>query len=330
MSIPAKRFVALIGVVALAASCSSGDDESRSGQRAPIEDTAGEPASFPATPLPEARTEVSGALWNRHLAVAGGFTEDGRPSERLDLLDEDGEWIRGPDLPSQRDHASLAVLDDRLYLVGGIKTDDGGSRPTDEVWSVGPGDRRWRREPSLGTPRAALATVGTDGVLVAIGGYDGTDAVASTEILDPAIGDWRPGPRLNVPREHTAAAAVGDSVYAIGGRQLSLESNLDSVEYLALPDGAWQTFPDLEHTRGGIGAAAVGDSPCVAGGEEPGGTIETVECVVDGSWESVATLEVPRHGLAMVAAGERLHVLGGGPQPGLFVSTAHEIIDVPR
>jgi hypothetical protein len=38
----------------------------------------------------------------------------------------------------------------------------------------------------------------------------------------------------------------------------------------------------------------------------------------------VATLATPRHGLAVVGLGERLHVVSGGPQPGLFVSGAHE------
>ena len=58
------------------------------------------------------------------------------------------------------------------------------------------------------------------------------------------------------------------------------------------------------------------------------GTIPSVECIIDGAWEVVGTLEVPRHGLAMIAVGEVLHVIGGGPQPGLFVSDAHEVVDV--
>jgi hypothetical protein len=67
--------------------------------------------------------------------------------------------------------------------------------------------------------------------------------------------------------------------------------------------------------------------PCVAGGEEPAGTIESVECLVDGGWRTVATLDTPRHGLAVVTVGGVLHVLGGGPEPGLTVSDAHEVID---
>lgn len=328
-----SRAGALLATAVLVAACSNGnggaDRERGDGRerRAPeaVEETGS--LGFAPTPLPEARTEVAGALWNGHLAVTGGFAADATPSDRLELLDADGRWTRGPDLPSARDHTSLAVLGDRLYLVGGIKTEDATSAPTDEVWSLGPGEREWRREPSLQRSRGALATVATDRLLVAVGGVDGTRALDTVEIFDPATGEWTDGPRMNVPREHTSAATVGNKVYAIAGRQLSLESNLTSVESLALPDGDWQTEPDLEHSRGGIGAAAVDGMPCVAGGEEPAGTIESIECLVDGRWTTVATLDTPRHGLAVVFAGGVLHVLGGGPEPGLTVSDAHEVID---
>jgi hypothetical protein len=324
----AFALVALVALLSLAGACSNGDGSGDGGgaRRAPDRSTNDTAASFPASALPEARTEVAGALWNRHLAVAGGFTADGRPTARLDLLGEDGRWVRGPDLPSPRDHASLATLGDRLYLVGGNAPDG----PTDEVWSLGPGAREWRREPSLRSPRAALATVSDGEALWAVGGVDGRGVLDTVERFEPSGSGWSDGPAMRVPREHTAATVVGETVYAIGGRQLSLESNLTSVESLGVPDGAWQPVPDLLHSRGGIAAASVGGMPCVAGGEEPEGTIGTVECLVDDQWVAVATLATPRHGLAVVAVGDRLHVLGGGPEPGLTVSGAHEIIDVTR
>ncbi len=66
----------------------------------------------------------------------------------------------------------------------------------------------------------------------------------------------------------------------------------------------------------------------MAGGEEPAGTIASVECLVGDRWERVARLAVPRHGLAVAGLDGRLHVIGGGPQPGLFVSPAHEVVSV--
>ncbi len=123
---------------------------------------------------------------------------------------------------------------------------------------------------------------------------------------------------------------VGGRVYAIAGRQGSLESNLATVESWdpAGTDG-WRPEPRLNDTRGGTSAAVANRRPCVAGGEEPGGTIASVECLLDDRWVRVATLQVPRHGLAVIGLRSRLHVIGGGPQPGLFVSTTHEVFDIP-
>ncbi|HUF83822.1 MAG TPA: hypothetical protein VMQ81_04430 [Acidimicrobiia bacterium] len=311
---------ATAALVMLALACDGADDGST---RRATPDFAPRPSSFSNTPMPEARTEVAGALWGDRIAVAGGFTEDGEPSRRLDLLDVNGAWSRGPDLPAAYDHASLVSFDQRLWLVGGYA--DG--RATRKVYSLGPEDEGWREEAPLAEPRGALATVAAaGGVLVAIGGANDSGVLSTTEIYDFDEQEWRAGPELAVPREHTAAAAVGDTVYAIAGRQLSLETNLTSVESLTLPDGEWQPEPDLAFSRGGTAAAGLPDRPCVAGGEEPGGTIPSVECLIDGAWKEVRALEVPRHGLAMVAVDDRLHVIGGGPQPGLFVSDAHEVI----
>ncbi|MGH9009455.1 MAG: protein kinase, partial [Acidimicrobiia bacterium] len=136
------------------------------------------------------------------------------------------------------------------------------------------------------------------------------------------------GPNLAYPTEHLAATSAGGRAYAIAGRYRSLEGNLDRVASFAPGERRWRKEPVLRRSRGGIGAAAPAGHPCVAGGEAPDGTIGSVECLVEGRWREVATLAVPRHGVAVVAVGQTLHVIGGGPQPGLFVSDAHEAIEL--
>jgi hypothetical protein len=134
------------------------------------------------------------------------------------------------------------------------------------------------------------------------------------------------------PSEHLAATvgatSEGGRVYAIAGRYRSLVGNLDTVMSFSPGEQRWRSEPKLRHSRGGIGAAAPSGIPCVAGGEAPEGTIASVECLIAGRWRDVAKLAVPRHGVAVVAVGGTLHVIGGGPQPGLFVSDAHEAFEL--
>lgn len=307
-------------VLLVLAACSSGED------RAPTERP--QPAApSTAAPVPEARTEVGAARLGDTIVVLGGFRADGSATDRVDVYELATEaWRVGPRLPVALHHVAAARFGRRLFVAGGF-TDTGAESAA--VWSLGEPDGVWREEPPLGTARGALAMAATGDRLVAFGGTSGGRVLETVEVLVAGGKGWRSGPSLRQAREHTAAAAADGRVYAVAGRVATLESNLVSVESIDPSAFApeWREEPDLQFSRGGIAAATVDDAVCVVGGEEPGGTIATVECLVDGAWRTVAELTEPRHGLGVVAGEDgRLHALAGGPEPGLFVSTAHEVL----
>ncbi len=279
-------------------------------------------APLPAPP----RTEVAGARFFSGLAVVGGLTADGKPSNQADHYNFAGDyWQPLPPLPVALHHAAAGQLGDRLYVVGGYSGELAAWTPVADVWSLGIDDDQWRREPPLSVPRGALAVAALPDALVAVGGVGGPD-LARTEILETGAASWKRGPDLRVPREHLAATTVDGRVYAIGGRVGGLETNLDVVESWAPGETGWREEPKLNHSRSGIGAATVGRTACVAGGEAPGDrTVAEIECLQQGAWTVVTTLAIPRHGLAVVAPDAQLNVIGGGPKPGLHVSDAHEM-----
>lgn len=308
-------------VLVLVACNGDGTGEKKSSARSPSGTTTENP------PIPEARTEVSGALWNGKIAVAGGLTPDSS-TDRLDLFDlSRGTWSSGPPLPHRYDHASLAELGGRLYLVGGYLSEL--SNPTNEAWSLGPADSTWAREPVMSTRRGALATASANGKLVAIGGVDGDGTVLrTTEVFTPGSG-WASGPNLTIPREHLGAAGSGDKVYAVAGR--NAQGTTTSVESLVVGAGGWRSEPALHDERSGIGGATTDSGRvCTGGGEVPGrpNTVPSIECLDGGGWQRVTTMRVPRHGLAVVAEGNRVHFIAGGPEPGGSFSDAHEVLGV--
>jgi hypothetical protein len=278
-------------------------------------------------PIPEARAEVAGAYWHGKIAVAGGFPGTDQSNDRFDLFDlSRARWSRGPTLPHNYDHTSLAQLGGRLYLVGGYTSSF--SNPTNEVWSLGPREATWRREPDLATRRGALATASVAGELVAIGGVNEHHTVlSSTEIFTPGVG-WSAGPDMSIPREHLGAAHAGNKVYAIAGRNGGGATT--SVESLVVGNSRWQAEPALHDARSGNGAATTASNRvCTAGGEVPGqpNTVPSIECLGRGGWLRVATLRVPRHGLAVVTEGNRVHFVTGSPTPRSFsASNAHEVL----
>lgn len=326
-----RRAALLLTVVLGLSSCSDGDDP------APAPTTAaGAPSTAPGGPpaeLPAPRTEVAGAVLAGRIVVVGGLTADGGASDRVDFYDPaSNRWEPGPALPLGLHHSGMAAAGNRVYVVGGYTNRPGQDWVAQaRVLSLGAGDRAWREEPALSAPRGGLAVAAAGGRLVAIGGTDsGGTFLARTEFLILGQPVWRAGPDMAQARDHLAAASSGGRVYAIAGRLGSLASNMASVEsWDPVAGGPWRAEPGLNDTRGGTSAAEAGGRPCVAGGEEPTGTIASVECLAGGRWEQVATLQVPRHGLAVAGLGDRLHVIGGGPEPGLFVSGAHEAFTVP-
>jgi hypothetical protein len=212
---------AALGVVftvalALVAACSSGDGDAPSTATAPTS-APGEEALAPA-PLPLSRTEVAGTPWRGLVAIVGGITADGAASNQVDLYDPASDrWRSGPTLPLLLHHAAAAALGDRLYVVGGYSSRRALAQPVARVLSLGPGEERWREEPSLSAPRAALGVVAVGDRLIAVGGMPEGN-LRRTEVFTPGGGGWRPGPELLEEREHLAVAASGGRVYAIGGQ----------------------------------------------------------------------------------------------------------------
>ena len=318
---------AFLLIVALLPAACSGDGPGARPTR-----STGPPPPGALAELPLARTEVASAVLSGRIVVAGGLTADGGASDRVDLYDAAANrWDPGPALPLGLHHAGMAAGADRVYVAGGYTNRPGQDWVAQSrVVSLGAGDRSWREEPPLGAARGGLAMAAAGGWLVAVGGTDAQGRfLARTETHMPGQSSWAAGPEMIEPRDHLAAAASGGRIYAIAGRLGSLDTNRATVESWDPAGGAgWRPEAPLNDSRGGTSAAEAGGRPCVAGGEEPAGTIGSVECLSGGRWARVATLQTPRHGLAVAGLGDRLHVIAGGPEPGLFVSGAHEAFTV--
>ena len=55
------------------------------------------------------------------------------------------------------------------------------------------------------------------GVLIAVGGFDGSMFLNTAEAYDPGTNTWRPVAPAFTPRANLAGAAIGNVLYAVGG-----------------------------------------------------------------------------------------------------------------
>jgi N-acetylneuraminic acid mutarotase len=276
-----------------------------------------------AAPVPLPRTEVSAAVFGREIGVVGGFLASGQNSSRADAYSPArNRWRRLPSLPTRVDHAMAAGRGSELYVVGGY----GPSRaPLASAFVLRNG--RWSSLPSMPAGRGAAGAAVAGGKLYVVGGVGPGGLAQEAFAFDFASRRWAviAGPR---PREHLATAALGGRVYAVAGRTAGFDTNLDVVEVYDPSANRWRALPRVPSTRGGTAAAAVAGRLVSAGGEAPGGTIRSVYAFspATGRWSRLPDLPRPVHGLGLVGFRGRVYALAGGPQPGLTVSGANQVL----
>jgi N-acetylneuraminic acid mutarotase len=134
--------------------------------------------------------------------------------------------------------------------------------------------------------------------------------------------------QLTTPRYFSASVVIGDSIYLLGGKTISL-NQVASVERATInPDGSLTPFETaasrLQTARDSHAAIVIGSSLYVLGGsvgQQSSNTLTTVERASikpDGSLESFVTvgsvLTTPRSGCAAAVLGHSLYVVGGTSQ----------------
>ena len=170
-------------------------------------------------PKPAPAANTSAAHLDGKLYIPGGHASDGRVLDSMDIYDIALEqWTLGAPLPESRSAYALAAIGGRIYLFGGWD----GKQYVNTVLEFSPGTAQWR---TLSPMPAALgfqsvAVVGSKVYLM--GGYDGSREYADCYEYTPSLdgggqSPWRKRSSMSAPRGGASAAAVGTSIYVIGG-----------------------------------------------------------------------------------------------------------------
>ena len=147
-------------------------------------------------------------------------------TSRGEVLDtRSGRWERIPDAPSARNSAAAAVIDNKIYVVGGrqmVKGADGRQRPVNvatlEVYD--PATGRWEPRAAMPQAQGGLAAAAYDGKLYVFGGeqFVPTSKVfADAWVYDPRADRWSALPAMPTPRHGHGAAVVGNRIFLMGG-----------------------------------------------------------------------------------------------------------------
>ena len=275
------------------------------------------------------------------IVVLGGLTKDHSTTDSVIVWDSSTkQWRQGPSLNEKRLCLAAETCNGKVYAIGGWN----GGRNLDTIECIDvasllantdSSNRHWKTlSYRLSTAKNGCAAVVVhDRYVVIMGGMDdGAKRLSTVEVLDTLHNKnvILSGLTMNSPRSDFGAAVVGNSIYAVGGRNND-GNKLDSVEVLTFnvdvdsigdastvfgKSSSWTTSKDLVLSKGreGHGVAKIGNCVVVAGGYGIDGTmINSVE-VLDPYRHVVwhpPNMTVARSYCSIAVVSKNIVVLGG-------------------
>ncbi len=231
-------------------------------------------------------------------------------------------WTTKTPMPTPRLEFSSAVVDGKIYIIGGRDATDMGTpkqvMSTVEIYDTA--TDTWIQGPPLLKPRANQVTVAANGRIYAIGGYDDVNNLESSDVqeFDPATQQW--ALKAPVPAQYpiaSAAVSVNNGlIYIAGGEGPGVI--YDSLLVYDPVDNSWDAGqPMMSQARTGPGGATVDGQILVYGGYSTGyipdgGYLKSVERYdpVMYSWSPGAEGN-PRRDFGVAVLDNLMYVFGG-------------------
>ncbi|NXH12017.1 KLH18 protein, partial [Bucco capensis] len=240
-----------------------------------------------------------------------------------DLVDEAKDYHlmpeRRPHLPAFKTRprccTSIAGL---IYAVGGLNS-AGDSLNVVEVFD--PIANHWEKCQPMGTARSRVGVAVLNGLLYAIGGYDGQLRLSTVEVYNPETDSWSKVESMNSKRSAMGTVVLDGQIYVCGGYDGS--SSLNSVESYSPETNKWTEVTPMSSNRSAAGVTVFEGRIYVSGGHDGLQIFNSVEYYNQhtGTWHPVASMlnKRCRHGAASL--GSKMFVCGGYDGSG-FLSMA--------
>jgi hypothetical protein len=229
-------------------------------------------------------------------------------------------WTTRRPMPTPRYGVAGAVLDGRIYVIGGSQTPSE-SRGMAVVEVYDPDTDTWDTSiPPLAEPRLNAAAVAFDGKIYVLGGRDGSELLESVEVYDPAQGRWEPAHDLREEKEGFAAVIHAGTIFLLGG--FGEEGQfLDEVEALDVGSGEWEEQSwALSLPRASLSAVSLADSIFALGGLYYG-PLDLVERYHETEgFEVRRPLLEPRASAGSAVSGKSIYIAGGMSAEGIVAT----------
>jgi N-acetylneuraminic acid mutarotase len=280
-------------------------------------------------PMLAPRSETATAELAGKIYVMGGYGGDRQNSAVVQVYDSATDtWSYGPPLPMAIHHAMPAVVNGRLFIiggeVGGTGTPVDPSTYADTLFELDPAAGMWQLRAPLPVGRSSGAVGIIDGKVYVAGGRPPHGAEFA--VYDPAADAWTKLPDLPTQRNHLAAGVVDGKLYVVGGRfGGGVGSEMTAIVEVYDPaTNTWRAGTPLPEPRAGLTGTVVDGCLYAIAGEgndaDPRGIFDLNEVYNPrtDTWTRLAPLPTPVHGLnGIPVLNGGLYITGGASARGV-------------
>lgn len=257
---------------------------------------------------------------------ASGAAELTSTDVRVDL--NRGVWVKGPNLPSARQDAAVAVMDGRIYLVGGFGPKDEQmatllvleptfpSEPAriEEGGPIVSHPGEWHYAATLPETVDHAAAAGLDGYLYVAGGRIENLVTNKFWRYDPIDDVWTELPSMPFPRYGPMMQAVDGKLYVLGG-QASHGNDEESMMIFDPATNAWQIRDYALAGERWLASSAVIDGRIYVIGGRDRSELNFRNCDIydpirDG-WRACSSMREGRSDFGLATVNGRLMAIGG-------------------
>lgn len=248
------------------------------------------------------------------------------------FADEDWELISK--IPTEREDFSTAVVNGKIYLIGGTLFENrGGPFGMSLVEIYDPENDSWGKGADMPTARAKPTTAVIDGRIYVMGGYAGIDShgenfkiLKAVEVYDPQTDTWKKKQDMSIRRILFGAGVVGGKIYAVGGYVHPLDTEpggsrrVNLVEAYDPATDTWVERANMPTKRAALSVEVVNDRIYAIGGRgwpqvgNRGGPFITVIEEYDpktNQWRKEKEMPDVRLSFSTVVVNNAIYLIGG-------------------
>jgi N-acetylneuraminic acid mutarotase len=163
-------------------------------------------------------------------ATGGPLTDPGFSySEQFDA--KTGTWEEIPPLPTPRFSLGNALVDEKIWVMGGGAFIENRFQNFDLIEIYDPEQKSWGKERGLKLPwpSAGISACNWHNMVYVFGGNDGTKISNRSAVYDPLTKKWEELEPMPEPRAAAAALVLNDRIYLVGGRDATGKTPTNSL-----------------------------------------------------------------------------------------------------